>query len=120
MKTLLALMLVSSAAFADINEMDNNKTHAVDCTKDATVRVSGNGNTFTLKGTCKSVQISGNKNTVKGDGTKALMLSGDDNTVALATIENAAVSGNSNSVSYKGKKPAVSDSGNKNTVTPAK
>lgn len=120
MKTLLALVLASSAAFADVNEMDNNKAHAVDCKKDATVRVSGNGNTFTLKGTCKSVQISGNNNTVKGDGTKALMLSGDGNTIALATIENAALSGNSNTVSYKGKQPQVADNGTKNSVTRAK
>ena len=120
MKILLALMLVSAAAFADVNEMDNNKTHAVDCSKDATVRVSGNGNTFTLKGTCKSVQISGNKNTVKGDGAKALMISGDGNTIALATIENAALSGNTNRISYKGKKPSIADNGTKNSVTPAK
>lgn len=119
MKTLLAVMLISSAALADVNEIDNNKTHAVDCAKDATVRVSGNGNTFTLKGTCKSVQISGNKNTVKGDGAKSLMLSGNDNTITL-TLENAMVSGDSNTVSYKGKKPSISDTGNKNSINPAK
>jgi len=119
MKTLLALLLLSSAAVADVNEIDNNKTHAVDCAKDATVRVSGNGNTFTLKGTCKSVQISGNKNTVKGDGAKSLMLSGNENTIAL-TLENAMVSGDNNTVSYKGKKPAISDTGNKNAINPAK
>jgi Protein of unknown function (DUF3060) len=119
MKTLLALMLISSAALADVNEIDNNKTHAVDCAKDATVRVSGNGNTFTLKGTCKSVQISGNKNTVKGDGAKSLMLSGNENSISL-TIENAMVSGDNNTVSYKGKKPSIADTGNKNAITPAK
>jgi len=119
MKTLLALMLLSTVALADVNEIDNNKTHAVDCAKDATVRVSGNGNTFTLKGTCKSVQISGNKNTVKGDGTKSLMLSGNENTITL-TIENAMLSGDSNTVSYKGKKPSIADTGNKNSINPAK
>jgi hypothetical protein len=120
MKTLIALMLLSTAALADVNEIDNNKTHAVDCAKDATVRVSGNGNTFTLKGTCKSVQISGNKNTVKGDGAASLMLSGNENTIALTTIENAMLSGDKNTVSYKGKKPAVADTGEKNSVTQAK
>jgi hypothetical protein len=120
MKILLALMLVSSVALADVNEMDNGKTHAVDCAKDATVRVSGNKNVFTLKGTCKSVQISGNNNIVNGDGAKALMLSGDSNAINLATIENAAISGNSNSITYKGKKPAVADNGSKNSVTPRK
>ncbi len=119
MKTLLALMLLSTAALADVNEIDNNKTHAVDCAKDATVRVSGNGNTFTLKGTCKSVQISGNKNTVKGDGATSLMLSGNQNTITL-TLDNAMVSGDDNKVSYKGKKPSISDTGNKNSITPAK
>src|SRR3569623_1671015 len=74
MKTLIALMLLSTAALADVNEIDNNKTHAVDCAQDATVRVSGNSNTFVLKGTCKSVQISGNKNTVKGDGVRLVVV----------------------------------------------
>ncbi len=119
MKTLLALVLLSTTALADVNEIDNNKTHAVDCAKDATVRVSGNGNTFTLKGTCKSVQISGNKNVVKGDGVASLMLSGNENTVTLA-IENAMISGDKNTVSYKGKKPSVADTGEKNAVSPAK
>ncbi|MBV8755774.1 MAG: DUF3060 domain-containing protein [Deltaproteobacteria bacterium] len=119
MKTLLALLLLSTTALADVNEIDNNKTHAVDCAKDATVRVSGNGNTFTLKGTCKSVQISGNKNTVKGDGAASVALSGNENTVTL-TIENLAVSGDKNTVSYKGKKPTIADTGDKNAVNPAK
>lgn len=120
MKTLLALVLLTSAALADVNEMDNSKTHTVDCAKDATVRVSGNKNVFMLKGTCKSVQLSGNSNVVKGDGTKALMISGDSNAIELATIENAAISGNSNVVSYKGKKPTVSDNGKSNIVSQKK
>ena len=119
MKTLLALMLLSKAALADVNEIDNNKTHAVDCAKDATVRVSGNGNTFTLKGTCKNVLISGNKNTVKGDGAASVALSGNENTVAL-TIEALAVSGDKNTVTYKGKKPSIADTGEKNSINPAK
>lgn len=119
MKTLIALMLLSTAALADVNEIDNNKTHAVDCAKDATVRVSGNSNTFVLKGTCKSVQISGNKNTVKGDGVASLMLSGNDNKIAL-TIDNAMVTGDRNTVSYKGKKPSIQDTGTKNTITAGK
>ncbi|HSN30167.1 MAG TPA: DUF3060 domain-containing protein [Kofleriaceae bacterium] len=119
MKTLLALMFLSTAALADVNEIDNHKTHAVDCAKDPTVRVSGNSNTFTLKGTCKSVQISGNKNTVKGDGVTSLMLSGNENTVTLA-IENAMISGDKNTVSYRGKKPSIADTGEKNAITPAK
>lgn len=119
MKTLLALLLLSSVALADVNEIDNNKTHAVDCAKDASVRVSGNSNTFVLKGTCKNVQISGNKNTVKGDGVASLMVSGNDNKVSL-TIENAMVTGDRNTVSYKGKKPSITDTGTKNTITAVK
>jgi len=120
MKTwLLASLLVSSVALADVDEVDNNKTHVVDCKKDSTVRVSGNSNTFTLKGTCASVQVSGNKNTVKGDGAKQVMLSGNDNAIAL-TIDKLMVSGDRNTVGYKGKKPSVSDMGNDNKITPAK
>ena len=119
MKTILALMLLSTAALADVNEIDNNKKHDVDCAKDANVRVSGNNNTFTLKGTCKSVQISGNKNVVKGDGATSVSLSGNENSVTL-TIENLAVSGDKNAVSYKVKKPTVADTGEKNAITPGK
>jgi hypothetical protein len=119
MKILLAALLVSSVALADVNEMDNSKTHAVDCSKDASVRVSGNKNTFTLTGTCKSVQISGNLNVIKGDGAKSVMISGNENTVTL-TIDNAMISGNKNTVSYKGKKPSIADNGTGNTVTQAK
>ena len=120
MKWLLASLLVSSVALADVDEVDNNKTHTVDCKKDSTVRVSGNSNTFTLKGTCESVQVSGNKNTIKGDGAKQVMLSGNDNTIHLTSIDSVMVSGDRNAVSYKKKKPTVADQGNKNTVTPAK
>jgi hypothetical protein len=121
MKTwIIASLLVSSLAFADVDEVDNGKTHAVDCTKDGTIRVSGNSNTFTLKGTCASVQISGNHNTVKGDGAKSVLLSGNENTVALRSIGNVLVSGDKNAVSYKGKKPKVANQGNGNTFTPVK
>lgn len=120
MKWIVASLLISTVAFADIDEVDNGKTHTVDCAKDGTVRVSGNSNTFTLKGTCASVQISGNKNTVKGDGAKSVLLSGNDNTVALTSIDNVLVSGDNNSLSYKKKKPTVADQGNGNKVSQAK
>ena len=116
---LLASLLVSSVVFADVDEVDNGKTHTVDCKKDPTVRVSGNSNTFTLKGTCESVQVSGNKNTVKGDAAKQVMLSGNDNTIALQ-IDNLMVSGDRNTVSYKKKKPSVADQGNGNKISQAK
>ena len=119
-KWLLASLLVSSVALADVDEVDNKKTHTVDCTKDKTVRVSGNSNTFTLKGTCDSVQVSGNKNTVKGDGAKQVMLSGNDNTIDLSSIDSLMVSGDRNTVSYKKKKPTVADQGNGNKITQAK
>jgi hypothetical protein len=117
---LIASLLLSSVAFADVDEVDNGKTHTVDCTKDGTVRVSGNSNTFTLKGACKSVQISGNSNTVNGDGAKSVLLSGNENTIALTSITSVLVSGDKNTVSYKGKKPRVADQGNGNKVSPAK
>jgi hypothetical protein len=116
----IAALLMSSVAFADVDEVDNKQTHVVDCRKDATVRVSGNSNTFTLKGSCKSVQISGNSNTVNGDGAKSVLLSGNENTVALTTIGNVLVSGDKNSISYKGKKPHVADQGNGNRIIQAK
>ena len=116
----IAALLISSTALADVDVVDNKQTHVVDCAKDATVRVSGNSNTFTLEGSCKSVQISGNSNRVSGDGAKSVLLSGNENTVTLTTIGNVLVSGDKNSISYKGKKPHVADQGNGNKITPAK
>ena len=120
MKWLVACLLVSSVALADVDEVDNGKTHTVDCKKDPTVRVSGNSNTFTLKGTCESVQVSGNKNTVTGDGAKQVMLSGNDNAIHLASIAKVMVSGDRNTETYKKAKPSVADQGSKNKVTRAK
>lgn len=117
---LLASLLVSSVALADVDEVDNGKAHTVDCKKDKVVRISGNSNTFTLQGTCESVQVSGNKNTVKGDGAKQVMLSGNDNTIQLASIASVMVSGDRNAVTYKKTKPTVADQGSKNTVTQTK
>ena len=119
-KMVLASLLISTVAFADIDEVDNGKTHTVDCKKDGTVRVSGNGNSFTLVGTCASVQISGNKNTVNGDGAKSVLVSGNENSVALSSIDNVLVSGDKNTLSYKKKKPTVADQGNGNKVSQAK
>ena len=120
MKWIMASLFISTVAFADIDEVDNGKTHTVDCKKDGTVRVSGNSNTFTLTGTCASVQISGNKNTIKGDGAKSVLVSGNENSVTLSSIDNVLVSGDKNTLSYKKKKPTVADQGNGNKVSQAK
>ena len=119
MKRVIAAVVLctASAALADLNEVDNKKSHVVDCAKDPTIRVTGNQNTFTLKGTCASVQISGNQNTVKGDGATQVMISGNDNTVALKAIDSAMLTGNKNTVGAK-KRPSVTDTGEGNKVTP--
>ncbi len=122
MKGLATLfVLVASIASADVMQADNNAKVTVDCKKDPVVDIAGNSNTFTLKGTCTTLRVSGNKNTVTGD-VKTIEVSGNDNKVSAGTTGSILVSGDRNTVSWKkgGKKPNVADSGEGNNVAEAK
>jgi hypothetical protein len=119
----LALALTATAARADVNIIDNNQTITVDCAKDKMVNISGNKAAVTLKGTCEAVNISGNKASVKGSAT-VVNVSGNDNMLALESVDAVVVSGNDNTVSYrkplKTKATRVANSGNGNKVSQTK
>jgi hypothetical protein len=122
MKMLTGLLLLSaSLAAADVMEMDNHKTVTVDCKKDPNVSVMGNENTYTLHGTCVSLQVQGNKNTVAADTVTTISIPGNDNTVAAAATDSISTPGERNTVSYKagasGKdKPGITNPGKNNTI----
>lgn len=114
---ILALLLLATPAFADVSVIDNNKTITVDCAKDPKVDLVGNNITLTLTGTCKTVNVTGNKETVKGSAT-SVFVAGNENTVNIDTADTITVAGNKNTVTYKTGK--VSNPGKNNKVTQVK
>lgn len=120
---LLAVSLLATTASADVTVMDNDKTLTVDCAKDKNVSLVGNHITVTLTGTCESVKVTGNHETVIGSVTKAFV-AGNHNTLNLDGVDQISVAGNHNTATYKKplakKKTSVSNLGKGNTITQTK
>lgn len=123
LKPLFALLALTATAAADVSVMDNDKTLAVDCSKDKEVNLVGNHITATLTGVCTKVMMTGNHNTVTGSAL-TVSVPGNHNTATLEKVDTLSVLGNHNTVSYRGpasaKKTKVSVLGLKNTVTQQK
>jgi len=125
MRIILVLLLLAVPASADVSIGDNQQTVTVDCAKDPNVSVSGNEATVTLTGNCETVILSGNKAKVSGS-TKAILVSGNDNTANLESVDKIGTPGNNNRVTYKTtidtklKKAKISNPGNKNVVAKRK
>ena len=117
------LALATTTAAADVVVLDNNAKLKVDCAKDKTVTVVGNGAQITLTGACDRVTISGNKASVKGS-VGAALVSGNDNTLELDAVDEISVSGNKNTVSFKkglkAKLPKVANTGTDNKLSQGK
>jgi hypothetical protein len=106
----------AGVAAADVTIMEDKTTGIQDC-KGGIAKVMSNKNTLTLKN-CRSVQSLGNKNTLTIDKTGTLDVMGNKNTIRVGPVESIDVKGNENSITYgKGKKPSISNLGNKNTIT---
>jgi hypothetical protein len=126
MRILLALLVLSTPAFADISIDDNHQTVTVDCAKDSTVLVNGNEATVTLTGTCEMVSVTGNNAKITGGSTKKVTLPGNNNVVALEGVDVIGTAGNKNTVTYKStvntklKKPKIANPGNKNKISKTK
>lgn len=122
MKLLASLLLLGSTAFADVTVMDNDKTLSIDCAKDKNVTLIGNHITVKLSGTCESVKVTGNHETVNGSVTNAFV-AGNHNTLTLDAVDTISVSGSNNTVTHKKpiakKKTTVSNLGKNNTITQA-
>lgn len=122
---LLSVGLVAGGAplpLDNISIADNDQTGTKDC-KGGSASIMGNDNTLTLKG-CVKVSVMGNTNKLTLEGCKTLQVMGNDNTVAAGVVSSISTTGNDNTVTYKvppkGKKPAISNLGNNNTVSQAK
>jgi catabolite regulation protein CreA len=127
MKTLsLGIALATSVAAlaavarADVAIIDNDKTIAVDCTKDPEVHLLGNHLTVTASGVCTRITVEGNHETVTGSAT-TVRVAGNHNTLTLAAADDVTVDGNNNTVvvrkPIKLKAPRISNTGTDNHIT---
>jgi hypothetical protein len=101
MKLIVVLLvaLAPSLAVADKSYVDGHGA-TWDCAKDATVSILANGGSYTFKGTCKHVSISGNKNKVSIDKVAVLDVSGNENKVTATAAGEIDAAGNHNTVTY--------------------
>ncbi|MHA7632485.1 DUF3060 domain-containing protein [Corallococcus sp. M7] len=68
-----------SSSHFDVTGNEETATHA--CKPGSTVEITGNDNTVTLTGECKSVTVNGNDNKVKVEATGAISVTGTTNAV---------------------------------------
>jgi hypothetical protein len=124
MKAVLALLvLLPATALAERQIVDNNATITIDCAKDKEVSLVGNNITVTLVGTCTRVNVTGNKETVKGSST-TFFIAGNHNTVTADATDEIRLAGNHNTVTWKkgvsGGAPKISNPGKDNKVSQAR
>src|SRR5437868_12354588 len=72
-----------------------------DCGKDPVVSILHGNATYTLKGSCSSVALTGGNNTVTIENVGALSITGAHNNVAIDTVDSIAIVGSDNTVTYK-------------------
>lgn len=116
MKPLLALLLLSSVAFAD-KHYTEGKGGTWNCAKDGVVSIEANDGKYTFKGACKGVSVNGNNNQITVETTAVLSVNGNKNTVDAATADAVLVPGNENKVTVKKKPSTQSTTGNNNTIS---
>lgn len=123
--TLLALALLATPAFADLQIMDNHQEITVDCAKDPNISVMGNHTKVTLTGTCAKVSLAGNHARVTGSATTVAIM-GNHNDAALDGVDRLSVMGNHNKASWKQPldaklaRPKIANTGRANKITRAK
>jgi hypothetical protein len=92
----------SSSSAPPVVVSDEKATRTIDC-RGRGVSVMGNGNTLTLRGTCRKVDVKGN-----------------DNIISVEAVQAIATTGNHNRVTWnratEGESPSTSDLGNGNAI----
>ena len=134
----LALLLSASTASADIIVTRDRQNVTRRCTGKTRVRILSNKSHVTLTGRCALVEVSGNKNQVTLQYAAHIRVLGNKIQLTAATAPHTHVAGNKcqvhlgragriqvmgnkNRVTWKkglgGKRPQISNLGNKNSVT---
>ncbi|WP_164019994.1 DUF3060 domain-containing protein [Pyxidicoccus trucidator] len=88
--------------------VDSGRKVTLQCGKGGEAEITGSSNTVTLKGECKSVEVSGSDNKVRVEATSRIEVTGSGNTVAWERGPS------------KGKKPKVSNVGMNNAISQAR
>jgi hypothetical protein len=81
---------------------DEKATKSIDC-RGRGVSVMGNGNTLTLRGTCRKVDVKGNDNVISVEAVQAIETTGNHNRVTWSRAAD-------------GESPTTSDLGNGNAI----
>lgn len=92
-----------------------------DCNKDPVVSILHGDGSYTLKGSCKSVNLTGGNNTLTIESTGSINVTGAHNKIAIDTVDSINIVGSENTVTYKGAvhgdAPTVNKIGSNNVVT---
>lgn len=124
MKRILFLLLVFVPAVAGADKVwTSGKGATWDCKKDPVVSIMAGKGTYTFKGACTSINVSGGKNKITVESADALNVSGATNTITIASVSTINLVGSTNKVTWKtaktGDAPAISVIGKNNVVAQA-
>lgn len=117
-----AIAWIASSQIANADKVFRvGKGATWDCGKDPVVSILHGNATYTLRGSCTSVTLTGGNNTLTIDSVGAISITGAHNNVAIDTVDSIAIVGSDNTVSYKGAAhgdaPSVSKVGSNNNVS---
>jgi len=109
------VLAVPAVAGADKNFLGGGGSW--DCSKDATVNISGKGK-YVLTGTCKTINLSAGDATITAASVGEININGAKNTIDCDELGKISIVGANNKVTYKkGKKPAIAQVGSGNSIT---
>jgi hypothetical protein len=115
-----AMLLLPAAALAD-KSFNGGKGATWDCASDPVVVITGGSTKYVLKGTCKSITITGGHNTLAIESSTTLDVTGASNTISIDAVDAININGAGNKITWKkGKsvpKPSVSQLGQNNSIT---
>jgi hypothetical protein len=118
----LVVLATSSLAVAD-KTFNGGKGGTWDCKSDPVVAITSTSGSYTIRGDCKSVNVTGGHNTLTIESVGALDIAGASNTVTIDAVDTVNVNGAANKITWKkGKsvdKPQVSQFGQNNSITQA-
>src|ERR1041384_3369789 len=117
-----AIAWIASSSVANADKVFRaGKGTTWDCGKDPVVSILHGNATYTFKGSCTSITLTGGNNKLTIEGVGSLSITGAHNNIAIDTVESIAIVGSDNTVTYKaaahGDAPSVSKVGSNNTVT---
>ena len=123
-RILFAILVFLPAAAGADDDDDAAKLTKIDCSQQADHALADNKGTFEFTGTCGTITVEGNDNTLQLEKAKLVTVPGNTNTVKVGGVDRIIVAGNANKVTWKKgltkAKPKISVPGNANKIAKAK